>query len=283
MGNVYFCSDLHDMHNAIGKYRSAQIPEVTSPETNREFIGDHWRAKKRDTVIMLGDIFFGADSHEFIGSLGGNKKLVPGNHDLENDSRTSLIDIMRVCSSIRGIYSKKYLGEKIWFSHVPMHPSELRGHPNMHGHIHNIWQDYMNKGTSHYNKNYINVNMDVLWPRTGQIMIDLEELPEYRKGFEGTFVYVVVRHHWQVDGNHYDDFQYFNSFEEAAKKNNPADPNCTFLKRQIEDAEHALNKFINGDSLDEFMKGNNVGTFPQAQLKLSEELLFGRKYDECQY
>ena len=49
------------------------------------------------------------------------------------------------------------------------------------GHIHDKKKDFMNIGTDNYDPRYVNVNMDVLLPRTGEIMLNIDELFEYMK------------------------------------------------------------------------------------------------------
>ena len=192
MANIWFTSDLHDGHRNIGTYRSSLAPEVTCVDSNREFIRSKWRAKKKDKVIILGDCCFAKDSHLFMQTLLGNKELVLGNHDLENTSRNSLSELQEAFTKICGVRKwgsknkNTKTGEslgKFWLQHTPIHPNELRGIRQLHGHIHDKDKDFMNIGSSNYDSRYINVNMDVLLPRTGEIMIDLKELEDYVGGF----------------------------------------------------------------------------------------------------
>jgi len=183
MTTSFITSDLHDGHRAIGKYRSTIIPSIVDVKTNREFIGDNWRAGKRDTVYLLGDIFFAKDSHVFIDSLPGQKVLIMGNHDVESNSRSTIKEITSVCRSIHGIIKKKIVIDKIptkiWLQHTPMHPMELRNMLCGHGHIHDTEQDFMNVGSENYDKRYINFNIDAIYPRTGKIMLEANEISDY--------------------------------------------------------------------------------------------------------
>ena len=186
---LYLTSDLHDGHRAIGKYRSSIIPEIVSVETNREFIRKNWRATKRDCTILVGDIMFAKDSADFIKSLPGKKILVAGNHDFENSSRTNIVEATEVFDKIYGVYKRSiplladHQKAKAWIQHTPMHPSELRGGFCIHGHIHDTRKDFMNKESEQYDSRFINVNMDVLYPRTGKIMISADELHSYAIGY----------------------------------------------------------------------------------------------------
>lgn len=185
---LYLTSDLHDGHRNIGTYRSSIIPEIVDVETNRKFIRKNWRATKRDTTILVGDIMFAKDSVDFIKSLPGRKILVAGNHDFESGARPTIVEAAEVFDKIYGVNKRSlpiladHQKAKAWIQHTPMHPAELRNCFCIHGHIHDVKQDYMNKGSEHYDSKFINVNMDVLYPRTGKIMISADELHSYAIG-----------------------------------------------------------------------------------------------------
>ena len=185
---LYLTSDLHDGHKAIGKYRNKIESSVIDTKTNREFIRDNWRATKRDTTILVGDILFGHDSHEFIESLPGRKILVAGNHDFERGSASKLAESLSAFEKITAVMNRSLPisadGTKrpAWIQHTPMHPAELRGKYCIHGHIHSTELDFMNKGTELYDSRFINVNMDVLIPRTGKMMLSASELYDYAIG-----------------------------------------------------------------------------------------------------
>ncbi len=185
MATIFFTSDLHDGHRAIPKYRGSFVPSIVDVESNREFIRDNWRATKRDTVILLGDIFFAKDSHEFIKTLPGNKTTLLGNHDVESNGRSKIEDIL-TCSKIAGVVKRKVVIDgvprKIWLQHTPMHPSELRGCLMGHGHIHDEQKDYQNRGTELFDQRYMNFNIDAIYKRTGKIMLSTSEISDYYNG-----------------------------------------------------------------------------------------------------
>ena len=60
-----------------------------------------------------------------LGRLNGNKNLILGNHDIQ------LRDWVYF-NKVVGF--EKYKGT--WLSHAPIHPAELRGKLNIHGHVH---------------------------------------------------------------------------------------------------------------------------------------------------
>lgn len=135
MSKVRFISDLHLGHNRIiefsGKYRG----NVTTTEEHDKWIVQQWNTvvSKNDTVMVLGDICFDRDKLHLFKYMKGNKHLILGNHD-----KFGLDEYAHFFSKIHGF--TKYKG--FWLSHSPIHPQELRGKFNIHGHVHqNIIQD----------------------------------------------------------------------------------------------------------------------------------------------
>ena len=123
--SVYFCSDLHFGHKNIDKFR----PFVKSEEDNRNQIKEDWcrLITKRDTVYVLGDAAFTMDTVADFGTLPGEKYLVRGNHDKLDTSV-----YLKYFKQVYGIIRYK----EFWLSHAPIHPQELRGRVNLHGHVH---------------------------------------------------------------------------------------------------------------------------------------------------
>lgn len=157
MSQVWFCSDLHLGHQNIGKFRS---PLVNSTEENNTRILNDWKAivGKRDVVFVLGDFCFDKELFDSLDLPGFQKYLIRGNHD-----RFTTTQYLKFFNEVEGLL--KYKG--MWLSHAPVHPDELRGKPNVHGHVHfNTVQD------SHY----FNCCPENLWPRYGRCLISLDEL-----------------------------------------------------------------------------------------------------------
>lgn len=128
MSLVYVTSDWHFGHKNVHRFRD----EFKSEEQHREFILARYRAvvRPRDTVWFLGDIVFDPDHLQAIKDLPGTKHLVLGNHDTERK-----VDVAQLClvfDDIHGLVSYKHH----WLSHAPVHPDELRGRYNVHGHVH---------------------------------------------------------------------------------------------------------------------------------------------------
>ena len=143
MSAVYFLSDLHLAHKNICKFREG----FTSVEQHNALIKEnyHKRVTKRDTVYFLGDVAFDKESLADVKTWAGAKKiLICGNHDLDHHTMKDLVEAYDEVYSL-----KKY--KEFWLSHAPIHPDELRGKVNIHGHTHyhNIADD-----------RYVNVSME---------------------------------------------------------------------------------------------------------------------------
>ena len=129
MSSVYFCSDFHLGHNGVS-YKFRKI--FQSDSEHDEYFLDMWSSTitKRDIVYCLGDMAFTKEKLNMLSGLYGNKKLIMGNHDLIHG--ITINDLVQAYDSVEGI--TKYKGK--WLSHAPMHPSELYGKFNIHGHVH---------------------------------------------------------------------------------------------------------------------------------------------------
>lgn len=129
MSKLWITADLHLGHRAICKYRK----EFDSMEEHNEIL--YWNLRttvnKRDTLYLLGDIAFSREWLEKIGEIEcAHKKLILGNHDLMGGM--TIRDLGNTYDSVEALF--KHRG--VWFSHCPMHPSELYHKQNIHGHVH---------------------------------------------------------------------------------------------------------------------------------------------------
>lgn len=122
-------SDLHLGHKNILKY-SPGLRGGTTPEEHDQWILDQWNSvvRKQDLVYLLGDVAMNAEALHLVKRLRGQKFLSRGNHDIEA-TKLYLDYFTQVC----GLYSYK---GTFWLSHGPIHPQELRGRLNIHGHVH---------------------------------------------------------------------------------------------------------------------------------------------------
>ena len=130
---VYGISDTHFGHKNILKYREG----FGSIEEHDEIIRDNILSvvRKRDSLYILGDVCVYDTSWHIVKDIANRVSFLHiclGNHDIERKNCPSLDDYMSVCKSVFGM--KKY--KNFWLTHAPIHPDELRGQRNCHGHVH---------------------------------------------------------------------------------------------------------------------------------------------------
>jgi calcineurin-like phosphoesterase family protein len=157
MSGVFFAGDGHFGQKGVSNFRK----RFDSDLEHNAFIIENWFSTigKRDTVYCLGDWVFDKKSLSIMAALPGRKILLPGNHD-----KLRAREYLDVFDDIIGIRSYKGLA---WLTHCPMHPQELYGKFNLHGHIHrNTIQDVR----------YVNVCMENI----GYTPITLEDIMEWR-------------------------------------------------------------------------------------------------------
>lgn len=153
MANVWFTSDLHLGHKNIAHYRNL----FESEEHHRNVVKENYHkvVTKRDKVFFLGDIAFTQETLEDVGTWVAEKKvLIMGNHCTDHVSTKEIV------KHFDEVYSlKKY--KEFWLSHAPLHPQELRGKFNVHGHMHFDTVDdprYLNVCLEHTDYTPINLN-----------------------------------------------------------------------------------------------------------------------------
>lgn len=130
---VYAISDTHFGHSNILQFRT----QFSSIKEHDQFIVDKIlsRCGKRDSLYILGDVVIYADALPYLKTIAEHVEylhIVLGNHDLERKACPSLNDYQALCKSVTGM--KRY--KNAWLTHAPIHPDELRGRINVHGHIH---------------------------------------------------------------------------------------------------------------------------------------------------
>lgn len=124
---TWIIGDLHFGHKTIHKFRT----QFTSELEHREFIVQQWNStikKGGDRIFVLGDAAFTIEGLDTFKRMQGRKILIRGNHDLLPTNA-----YLAYFEEVHGII--KYKGT--WISHAPIHPDELRGKINIHGHVHN--------------------------------------------------------------------------------------------------------------------------------------------------
>lgn len=149
MSNIYFISDLHLGHKKILDFE----PNLRFGDTVDEH--DHILIEriasvansKRDTLYIGGDVCMDTEKLSLLDDVPAKKILIRGNHDLMDDGL-----YRKYFDKIMGIIC--YKGH--WVSHAPIHPHELRGRRNIHGHVHR--NSIKVSETSHeLDKRYINM------------------------------------------------------------------------------------------------------------------------------
>lgn len=130
MSIVRFISDLHLGHKTICQFSGSYRGNTTNVDDHDLWIVNQWNSvvSKNDLVYVLGDVAFDKEKIKLLKKMKGNKHLIVGNHD-----KFSMEVYREYFNKIHGF--EKYKG-KAWLSHAPIHPSELRGKWNIHGHVH---------------------------------------------------------------------------------------------------------------------------------------------------
>jgi calcineurin-like phosphoesterase family protein len=161
MSTPRFIADTHMGHRNIWKYRPLFESTLHNDLYFQYVLAEV--CTKRDTMFFLGDVIFDEKYLDFIKELPGSKILIMGNHCSE------YIPTKKLCEAFDEVHSLlKY--KEFWLSHAPIHPEELRGKKNVHGHVHTA---------SVSGLEYLNVSVDSsfmnFFPKT---------LHEVRVGFE---------------------------------------------------------------------------------------------------
>lgn len=128
---IFVTSDWHLGEEKILKHR----PMFKSIEEHDNHLLEGYRSVvgAGDTVYFLGDICSTGTSFNHIRKLHGRKFLIMGNND-----RFKALDYLGAFDDIKG--PLKYEG--MWLTHQPIHPQELYGKPNVHGHTHDQYVMY---------------------------------------------------------------------------------------------------------------------------------------------
>ncbi len=124
--NTWVIGDMHFGHKNICKFR----PKFDSAEEHEEHIIERWNdtvKKGGDRIFVLGDAAFTLEGLTKFKRLTGHKFLIRGNHD-----GLATQHYLAFFEEVYGIIAYK----NAWLSHAPIHPNELRGRINVHGHVH---------------------------------------------------------------------------------------------------------------------------------------------------
>ena len=175
MANIWFGSDFHFGHKRIAEFRSEFI---SSEEENRNKILEDCckHVTKRDILYVLGDAAFTMDTVGDFDKIPGKKILVRGNHDLL-DTQVYL----KHFDAVYGIFKYK----EFWLSHAPIHPQELRGKVNLHGHVHydsvRLPFNPVTDVKQILDTRYLNLCCENLWLTFGRSIVSLDEIRQHLK------------------------------------------------------------------------------------------------------
>lgn len=161
MSCVWVISDPHFGHENITKFRN-----VSSVEENDSIILDNilTLTTKRDTLWILGDSFLTYESLSILEKISSHVAYlhaILGNHCTDKGRWEKIaVHSLRHYKSVHSLYKMK---GKAWLSHHPIHPNELWGKINIHGHVHNATIP---------DERYVNVCVD----NTGMKPIKLQDI-----------------------------------------------------------------------------------------------------------
>lgn len=162
----YVVADTHFFHKKIVEY-------CDRPFDHEQMMLKRWErtVKRSDTVLHLGDLFFGGAEgyerfrHEISPRLSGKKYIILGNHDKKRYDYDALGFI------VVKPFSVLYRGYEVSFAHYPTFVAEDKA-LHVHGHIHN---HCYSRGEPSRTSN-INVSMEVVdyRPHRASRLIDKE-------------------------------------------------------------------------------------------------------------
>lgn len=139
MSRLVLSSDLHLGHKNITNYRT----RFNSAEEHHEYVLLRHKEtiQKNDTWYCLGDVAFTLPWLMRLKEIHCKRKvLILGNHELEKE--LTMGDLLKVFDAVYSLKAHKAYGAKMWFSHCPIHPAEMRSKDlNIHGHTHDYHMD----------------------------------------------------------------------------------------------------------------------------------------------
>lgn len=138
---VYVIADTHFGHNNIVSIYSRQ--HFNGIDDHDAVIADNILSLcgSRDTLYLLGDVCIHRDSFHYVEEIAKaveNLYIVLGNHDFERSKAPKLMDYIALQehTHLQLLGMRKY--KQAWLTHAPIHPDELRGRLNIHGHMHDV-------------------------------------------------------------------------------------------------------------------------------------------------
>ena len=124
----FVLSDLHLGHKGIIEFCRPWFKEK-GIEAHDQYIIDkiNETCSKNDYLWLLGDVAWNRNALMKLQAVNCKMALIGGNHDtLPADT------YLRVFEQVRGVAQ---MG-RVLFTHIPMHPEQMRWDKNIHGHLH---------------------------------------------------------------------------------------------------------------------------------------------------
>lgn len=176
---VFFISDTHFGHANILNFKRADgtpLRSFASVEEMDEHMVDCHNSvvRPQDKVYHLGDVALHKRFLPILKRLNGHKRLVRGNHDMEDTK-----ELMNYFEEIYGV--RVFAKYGFICSHIPIHPNSLgRWKANVHGHLHSnlVVRQVVDPLTDMFHdipdERYINVSVEQI----NYTPISMEELIE---------------------------------------------------------------------------------------------------------
>lgn len=171
MSTSYFIGDTHWGHKNILKYR----PDFPSIEKHDTTILENILSvsNKKAHLWLMGDCFFQEYALDYLAEI---KKafaavhFVIGNHDTDTKDRQVILrNAIYMCDKVHAL--TKY--HRFWLTHAPIHPCELRGLLNIHGHMHTqTVPDHRYLNVSCEQVDYTPISIDEIRKRFGALGTD---------------------------------------------------------------------------------------------------------------
>lgn len=153
MTRIFLVGDTHFAHRNITKYREGYDTREEHDQQIHEKVMSV--ANRRNILWLMGDNFFEPETYRYLEDYSKHfmeVNWILGNHDTDINHRVEFIKRAIKDDLVHKIGSLfKYGG--FWLSHHPIHPEELRGKINIHGHVHNA---------TIRDRRYMNVSVDNL-------------------------------------------------------------------------------------------------------------------------
>ena len=150
MSNIWFTSDWHLKHKRVITFENNIRGKVLEVETIEEHDAHIYgmvvgTVCKRDILYVMGDNGDEQATYDLLKDCQAQEiRFLPGNHD-----RASGIAMLATLPNLKVWPPATY--KQHWLTHQPMHPVELWGRKNIHGHVHS---------KSLPDENYINVSVE---------------------------------------------------------------------------------------------------------------------------